>query len=586
MDRKIETLVELIDTAAQAHPERGLELFDARGRRSVRRSWSEVREDARRMASRLAAEGVGPGDVVLFSLPTSSELIDGILGCVLLGALPIASAPGGAMGGAEGQAKRLIHVAERLEPRLCLTTDSFAVTLGEFGSPVAARTVDSLSSTVSPTPVYRPRPEEVAFLQLTSGSTGFPRAVEITHGNIVHNLRANDEGVSAEPGGLGSATLDAMVSWLPLHHDMGLVGSLYTSMALGLDLVLFPPSSFLGRPSTWLRELGRRGRTLCAAPGFAWRTCTERVDPGEITEPERGPSSPEGLAPLATAIVGAEMIQPEALRGFAERFASIGFDPGAFRPSYGMAEATLSVSFDGAGRGLRTRPRPAAGPGSEEGGEVACVGSAIRDTEIRVRGADGGLLGDESIGEIMVRGPGVFRGYARDPEASAEALVGGWLHTGDLGFLHAGELYITGRTKDVIIVRGHNVMPHELEWCADRVVDGGGSRRSAAFAVPATEEGERPVLVVEVAGAEPEGLAELESELRTRIGREQGWPLADVCFVRRGAIPRTTSGKIRRGELRRQYMESGLERLGVEGAPGSPRVTRVRRVGSEGPRTS
>lgn len=580
MDQKIESLVDLIDTAAQAHPERGLELFDARGRRSVRRSWSDVHEDARRMASRLAAEGVGPGDAVLFSLPTSAELIDGLLGCVVLGALPIASAPGGAMGGAEGQAKRLMHVAERLEPRLCITTESFGETLGELGSPLEARTMASLPSTGPSTFAHRARPEEVAFLQLTSGSTGFPRAVEITHGNIVHNLRANDEGVSAVPGGLGSETLDAMVSWLPLHHDMGLVGSLYTSMALGLDLVLFPPASFLGRPSTWLRELGRRGRTLCAAPGFAWRTCTERVDPGEITAPERGPSSPEGLASLATAIVGAEMIQPEALLGFAERFASIGFDSTSFRPSYGMAEATLSVSFDGARRGLRTRPRPASGPGSEEGGEVACVGRAVRDTEIRIVDPKGEARREESIGEVVVRGPGVFRGYARDPEATSETLVDGWLRTGDLGFLHGGELYITGRTKDVIIVRGHNVMPHELEWCADRVVAGGGSRRSAAFAVPATEEGERPVLVVEVAEAEPTGLGALESELRTRIGREQGWPLADVCFVRRGAIPRTTSGKIRRGELRRQYMESGLERLAVEGSFGSLRV------GSEGPRTS
>jgi fatty-acyl-CoA synthase len=185
----------------------------------------------------------------------------------------------------------------------------------------------------------------------------------------------------------------------------------------------------------------------------------------------------------------------------------------------------------------------------------------VLDTEVVIRRPDGGDAGPGEVGEVCVRGPGLFSGYWRDPEATAQALQGGWLHSGDLGFLERGELFIAGRTKDVLIIRGSNVMPHELEWLAESVTGGGGAARAGALSVARGSAGEEVVLVLEVDERDAAVRDQIKDKVAVRIGRETGLPLADVVLVRRGRIPRTTSGKIRRDELRRLYLDRDLERL-------------------------
>jgi acyl-CoA synthetase (AMP-forming)/AMP-acid ligase II len=253
--------------------------------------------------------------------------------------------------------------------------------------------------------------------------------------------------------------------------------------------------------------------------------------------------------------MGAEMVRPETAAAFAELVAPCGLGAEALRPCYGLAEATLAVTMDQRGRGVRTLPDAASGA------QGVSVGAPIADTELSIRAPDGTSLPEGAVGEVCVRGPGVCAGYYEDPEATAETLVGGWLHTGDLGLLHEGELYLTGRIKDVLILRGENVMPHELEWLAEDAAGGGGASRCGAFSIARGAQGEEPVLVVEIAPGAAPALGELGRAIRQRVGRALGLPLADLVFVRRGKIPRTTSGKVQRLELKRRYLSGALERL-------------------------
>ena len=375
----------------------------------------------------------------------------------------------------------------------------------------------------------------------------------IPHRAAIHNPLASDEAIGAPHGAPIHALAESMVSWLPLNHDMGLVGCLFLSILAGFDLWLLQPTAFLARPRLWLAELGRHGTAFAPAPNFGYQLCLERLKPGDR----------EGLdlAPWHDAMTGAEMVRPETVEGFCEAFAPYGFRPEAFRPCYGLAEGTLAVTFDLEGRGMRTRPLPQ-GNGDGFGlSEVVCVGRPVRDTEVRVVGPDGRALPEGQIGEVRSRGPGVFVGYYNDPEGTAEGLRDGWLATGDLGFMAGGELYLTGRLKDILILRGHNLMPHEIEWLAESVTGGGGALRTGAFSVARGAAGEEPVVVVEATDRDPEKLGRLGHEIKSRIGRALSLPVADLVFVRRGRIPKTTSGKVQRRTLREKYLKRELDRL-------------------------
>lgn len=551
------TLPRALERAAAAFPERGIAIFDRRGRRAERRTYPELLASVRQAAGRWAAAGVEPGELVMVSIPTSWSWFEAWMGALWRGALPVAVAPGATMGAAAAQIRKVESLVAALGARRVVVTEGFR---GEAERAAAEGTVSASITPaelegLAPASFHRPEPEpgEIAFLQLTSGSTGLPRAVSIPHRAVVHNVMGSDQAIGVPHGAPAHRWAESMVCWLPLHHDMGLVGTVFQSIYAGLDLWLLPPALFLARPGKWLEHLGAHGVAFAPAPNFGYQLCVERL----------GEKARQGLdlSSWRDAMTGAEMVRPETIDAFCEAFVPHGFRPEAFRPCYGMAETTLAVTFDLEGEGARTRPLPV-GAGNGTGlNDVVCVGEPIADTEVRITAPDGNALADGDIGEIQVKGPSVFSGYWNDPEATAESLRDGWLSTGDLGFVSDGELYITGRIKDVLIVRGSNVMPHEIEWLAEGVSGGGGALRTGAFSIARGAAGEEPVVVVEVGERDPDKLRDLGQEIKSRIGRALSLPVADLVFVRRGRIPKTTSGKVQRRMLREKYLNGELDRL-------------------------
>lgn len=544
----------LLERAARHFPERGIAVFDGRGRSHERRTYPELLRAARAAAGKWSALGILPGERVLIALPSSWAWLEAWLGASLLGALPVAVAPGAALGAGLAQLHKVDALLERLGARFVLAGDSFRREAEAAGLPratAAALTFGELSG-AAPSGFAAPPvdPGATAFLQLTSGSTGLARAVEIPHRAAIHNAYASDLAIGAPHGRPTHQYADAMVSWLPLHHDMGLIGCLFLSIFAGHDLWLFQGSTFLARPRLWLEHLGAHGTAFAPAPNFGYQLCLER-----LAEDERRGLD---LSRWTDAMSGAEMVRPETVAGFSEAFAPYGFRPEALRPCYGLAEATLALTFDQEGRGARTLPLPSAHDAGHALSEVVCCGSPIVDTEIAIRGPGGRILPDGEIGEVTARGPGIFKGYWNDPEATAEGLRDGFLHTGDLGFLAGGELYLTGRLKDILILRGHNLMPHEIEWIAEEVAGGGGALRSGAFSVARGAQGEEAVLVVETPERDKAKLELLAAEIRGRVGKALSLTLSEVKFVRRGKIPKTTSGKVQRRQLRALYLEGGL----------------------------
>ncbi len=552
--------------AALDVPHRGIAIFDGRGRSCDRRSYGALYRLACDSAARFAGLGIGRDEPVLVALPTSWEWMEAWFGLLLRGAWPVASSGAGAMAAAEAQFEKVDKVMAAIGARHVVASDAFQAQAAAQGFGFAREGVVTCERLHAAAPAAgdgalgHSDGGDVAFLQLTSGSTGVPRAVMITHQGAIHNPVASDEAIGAPFGEPMHRLTESMVSWLPLYHDMGLIGCLMLPLLCGLDTWLLRPETFLARPRLWLEHLGSHGGSFAPAPNFGYQLCVERISADKR----------EGLdlSLWRAALTGAEMVRPETTGAFSAAFEPHGFRPEAFRPCYGLAEGTLAVTFDVEGSGVRTRPAPRGTDAGFAMTEVVSTGVPIRDTRVRIAAPDGGGLPEGEIGEVCIKGPGVFRGYYGDPEATAAVLRDGWFATGDLGFLEGGELYLTGRTKDLLIVHGHNIMPDEIERIADSVTGGGGLMRSAAFSVARGAAGEQAVVVVEIADHDPGRLAEIGHEIRVRIGRAMGLPVADLLFVRRGRIPRTTSGKMQRGELRQRYLDGTLERLHVHDPAG------------------
>ena len=539
--------------AAARHPDVEVAICDRRGRAWESRSHPAVVAAARAAAERLAGLGVAPGDRVVVSLPTSWEFVDAWLGALFLGALPVASPAGVGLGASEAQRRRLEETVERLGAARLVARGATVERLRAADASHAARVAVTPTELAAASAVRvvepRPEPDEPAFLQLTSGSTGRQRAVMVPQRAVLHQAMAQDE-IAGAPLGAPLHRVATFVSWLPLYHDMGLLG-LLSGVLASFPCRFMPPEAFLGRPTLWLRELAGTGATATTAPNFGYQNCVERV-------PARALESLD-LAGFRVALTGAEMIRPDTVEAFSDRFGRCGFERRSFRPCYGLAEAALAVTMDRDGAGPRTVPPPRGAQGGLGLDRLVSCGPPFPGTELRIEGPDGRALPEGEVGEVLVRGPSVFVGYWDDPGATAETLRDGWLRTGDLGFVDRGELVIAGRIKELIIFHGQNLMPHEIERLAEGV-GGGRGGRAAAFSVARDAAGEQIVVAVEV--ADPgDAVGALADEVRSRIGRELGLPVADVPLVRRGRIPRTTSGKIRRGELRRRYLERRLERL-------------------------
>jgi fatty-acyl-CoA synthase len=517
----------------------------------TRLSWAEVESRARRAAGALADRGVRAGDRVAIVLRTEPAFLDAFFGALHAGAVPVPLYPPVRLGRMDEYVEATARMLRVSGARALVTSGSLARILGRAvaaaGPGLDLGVVDAGSLGEGPERSVARAGDDLALVQFSSGSTVDPKPVALSNAGLVAQVDALVALIDPTPA-------DVLVSWLPLYHDMGLIGCLLGAASYPGPLVLIPPEHFLARPALWLRALARHRGTISAAPHFAYAYAAERVRDADLA----GLS----LASWRIALDGAEPITSGALRRFAARFAPFGLDPGALMPVYGLSEAALAVTFSPPGRPpVVERIDPASlraglvAPGERE---VVSVGAPIPGVEVEVRGEDGGALPERRLGRIHVRGPSLMQGYLGDPAATTRALRDGWLDTGDLGFHGGGELFVHGRAKDIVIVRGANHAPEEFENCLGAVE---GLRPGCAVAVgflPEGGDGEELLLLAErVRGfrGDPAALAEA---VREAVSSRTGVRPHAVRILEPGTLPRTSSGKMRRGEALRRFQAGRL----------------------------
>ncbi len=545
------TLADALARTAAGYPERGVTILTGRHGQG-RVFYSDLFARASEVARHLTGLGFRRGDALVLALPTSAALIELWLGAVMCGVRPVAVAPPMPLGDLAATVNRLTSVAVAVEARCLIVPETLKT---RFGPEIPAHSPEDVRSAPSQSFLNDAAPDEIAFLQLTGGTTGMPRAVAISHQAALANVAAAHDALLQ--GDAASRPFETVVSWLPLHHDLGLVGAFLSSIIVGCDLCLMAPQLFLAHPALWFGQIATSQGVLSLSPNFGLQLCLDR----RASVPESG-----DLLNWQAAICGGEMLRPDTLFGFA---AGYRLPSTVLRPSYGLAEATAAVTMDRARRGPHTRPAPPHTTDRFALSEVISVGAPVSGTIIRIARPDGRVVREDEEGDVLVAGPGLFSGYIGDAAKTRSVLRDGWLHTGDLGFLHCGELYLTGRKSDSLIIRGTTFSPHDLEWIAEAIAGGGGRHRAAAFSVARDNAGELAILAIETSERDPRKRAAIEADLRRNIAAKLALQLSDVVWLRTGKLPRTTSGKIRRGMTRQLYQRGRLDRIDAPGLAAS-----------------
>jgi len=536
-------------SASAGHP--GGVTFVGLREEEVRFTWAEVNGRARRAAGALVARGVREGDRVAIVLRTEPAFLDAFFGAMHAGAVPVPLYPPVRLGRMDEYVAATARMLRVSGARVVVTSRTVARILGRAvagaGPGLDLGVLDAAELASGSETVVARGGSDLALVQFSSGSTVDPRPVALSQANLVAQ-------VESLMGIIEPTRADVLVSWLPLYHDMGLIGCLLGAVGYPGPLVLIPPEHFLARPALWLRAIGRHRGTISAAPHFAYAYATERVRDGDL----------DGLSLRSwrIALDGAEPVTVGALQRFAVRFAPLGFDPGALMPVYGLSEASLAVTFSPPGR-----PPLAEGldPARLAGGEVVpgrrevvSVGRPVPGVEVEVRDGEGAPLPERRLGRIHVRGPSVMQGYLGDEGATARALRHGWLDTGDLGFHAGGELFVHGRAKDLVIVRGANHAPEEFESALAGIE---GLRPGCAVAlgfVPQDGDGEELLVLAERVRAAREDGHALEGAVRAAVLSRTGVKAHTVRLLEPGTLPRTSSGKMRRSEALRRFLAGTL----------------------------
>ncbi len=565
---EITTLVEVLEYHARCQPQRVHIILRGEDGEDTPITYAALHRDALAVARELRARGLERGRCVAIMLPTGRGYFAAFFGALLAGGVPVPLYPpfrldriaeyvareALILGSCDAQMMitfaRAARVADMARDRVASLEQVFSV------EDVLARLDAGQTALAARVEIA---PTDTALIQYTSGSTGDPKGVELTHANVLSNIRAARAGCALTDD-------DVVVSWLPLYHDMGLIGGWLMCMYFGTPTVLMSPLTFLTRPERWLGTITEFRATCSVAPNFAFDLCVKRIDEDAIAGFE--------LAQVRAILNGSEPILPATLDRFATRFAPAGLKREALFCAYGLAENMVAVSFPPVSRAPRIdrvareafetsgRAVPVSGGTNDADAlEFVCVGSAVLGHELRVVDGAGAPAPERQQGTIHFRGPSAFKGYFGRPDATAKVkLAGGWVDTGDLGYIADGELFITGRVKDVIIKGGRNYYPHELEAAAAAVK---GVRQGcvAAFSVRDESLGtEKIVVVAETRERDAVAREQLTARVVAAISEAVGVPPDHVVLAGPGAVPKTSSGKIRRTETRRLYRAGELDR--------------------------
>jgi len=553
------TLNEAIDYAARS--EKGLNFHDMRGTLERAYPFREMREDALAMAYRLIAAGIGKDDRIALVAQTGPEFAALFCACVYAGAWPVPLPLPTTFGGKENYIEQLGVQLQSCDPKLLL----YPAEIGDMGEAAAAKQgcmgeswEDFAKREAPAAELPEAQPDDICYLQYSSGSTRFPTGVAVTHEALLHNLRGHAEGVH-----LG--TNDRVVSWLPWYHDMGLVGCFLSLIANQVSCDYLRTEHFARRPLAWLDLVSRNpGNTLSYSPTFGYDICARRIS-SQSHVAERF-----DLSRWRTAGNGADMIRPDVMQCFVNAFADAGFKASAFTPSYGLAEATLAVTVMPPGEGIRVelveeerlsgQPRNLDRPARYRA--IVNCGKALPGMEIEIRGENGAVKGDHQIGKVWCRGKSVMHSYFRNEEATKDCLVADangdvWLDTGDMGYMAKDYLFIVGRAKDMIIINGKNHWPQDIEWAVEQL-PGFNHGDIAAFSIETDTGEEAPAVLVHCRVSDPEERIRLRDQIADKVRGVTGMACV-VELVPPRTLPRTSSGKLSRAKAKRLYLAGEIE---------------------------
>ena len=549
------TILAALDYAATG--ETGLDFYDVRGNLTAGLPYRQLRSDALDLARRLLSLGLGRGARVALVAETSPDFVRAFFACLYAGLVPAPVPLPAALGGRQAYLAHIGKLAIDSRASVLLAPATVAAWFEPVAESMGLRLCGTVASLAELTPSDEALPvagpDDLAYLQFSSGSTRAPAGVAVVQKALMANVAGIlTHGLRARPG-------DRAMSWLPLYHDMGLVGFLLASLGGQITVDFLATQDFARRPQLWLSLISERRATISYSPSFGYELCIRRA--------EQVASLGLDLSCWRVAGIGGDMIRPEVLRRFTAIFAGHGFDTHAFMPSYGMAEATLALTFTPEGQGLEVDEidvdrmehdeiAVVAHGGSRRRRRVVLCGTPIPGTELAIRDAEGRVLGERRIGRIFARGPSLMAGYDGRPEETVAILSPeGWLDTGDLGYWLAGQLVITGRAKDLIIINGRNIWPQDLEWSVEQAVPEIRSGKIAAFSIE--DEGEEIVVIAAEARPSAGAAEDLERTIAGALRAQHGIA-GRVVLLPPGALPYTSSGKLSRTAARQRYLTGTL----------------------------
>jgi fatty-acyl-CoA synthase len=551
-------IAEALDYAAQGPT--GLNFYSAKGTLVEALPYSRLREQAIDLARRMLGAGLEPGDRIALVAESDGDFARAFFACQYAGLVPTPLPLPAAFGGKDSYISHLQRMMASAGVSAAFAPAMLEAWLGEAVAGLDLKisgTLDRLADVV-PLAGALPaqNPDGLSYLQFSSGSTRFPLGIAVTQRAFMANAR----GMGRD--GLAVVDGDRCVSWLPFYHDMGLVGFLLTPVACQMSVDYISTRDFARRPLLWLNLITRNRATISYSPSFGYELCVRRAETASIDGID--------LSSWRSAGIGGDMIRPNVLAGFAGRFASHGFKAGAFVPSYGMAEATLALSFmppgegaqhdlvDGAILEAEHRAVPPRDEAARTRAFVLC-GRMLPGHDIEVRDEAGHPVPDRSVGRIFVRGPSLMTGYFGAPEETARVMTaGGWLDTGDLGYLVDGQVVITGRAKDLIIVNGRNLWPQDLEWATEAEIAALRSGDVVVFSVDG-EADEQVVALIQCRTTDPATREALTTEIANVFRGRHGVD-SKIVLVPPHSLPQTSSGKLSRSRARTMYLDGAFSR--------------------------